>query len=355
VDALTYIVTGAAGHFGSHVVQELLARGKSVRALVLRGERCPGFAVADQGLLTECVGDVCDPDSLDAVFEGAASGGFVVVHCAGIVSIARKEDRRVYDVNVAGTANVIDACKRHSAKRLVYVSSVHAIPELPHGQTMREVPDFDPDAVHGYYDKTKAIATRLALDAAKGGLDVVVVHPSGIIGPHGLPTGNMARLFALYLRGKLRVAIHGGYDFVDVRDVAGGIVAAAENGRRGECYILSNRFVALRELFDTLSQVGALKKIRLYLPLWVAKAASPFTELYYRLAHRAPIFTLYSLNTLSGNGVYSHEKATRELGYHTRPLRETLADTVRWFREKRGCDTYFSHAGRKTSKAERRI
>ena len=327
-----FIVTGAAGHLGSYVVRELLSKGKQVRALVLPGESCPDFIDVNRHLLMEYTGNVCDPASLIHLFDGAPSEKSIVIHCAGIVSITKKENRRVYDVNVEGTANIIEACRKFSVKRLVYISSVHAIPPLPRGQVMREIKSFDPAAVPGYYDKTKAIATQLVLDAAKSGLDAIAVHPSGIIGPHGLPTGNMAQLITLYVRGKLPAAIHGGYDFVDVRDVANGIVSAATTGKSGECYILSNRYVGLEEMFGILSEVNGLKRLKLYLPLWLVKAFAPFAEIYYRIAHKTPLFTRYSLKTLSGNAMYSHDKANRELNYSTRPLKETLTDTALWIK-----------------------
>lgn len=336
MESITYIVTGAAGHLGSCVVQALLSQGRRVRALVLPNETCPDFIDVNRHLLSEYAGDVRDPASLERIFDYNAPEEIIVIHCAGIVSISKKEDPRVFDVNVGGTVNIIEMCKRYNVKRLVYVSSVHAIPPLPRGQIMREVGYFDPDAVPGYYDKTKAIATQLVLDAAESGLDAVVVHPAGIIGPHGLPTGNMARLITLYIRGKLPAAIHGGFDFVDVRDVADGIIAAASKGARGECYILSNRFIKIKELLDVLSQAGSLKKLKVYLPMWVAKAITPFTELYYRLARKAPLFTRYSLKTLSDNGMYSHEKASRKLNYRTRPLLTTLTDTALWIKGNAG-------------------
>lgn len=333
VDDIVFIVTGAAGHLGSCVVAELLAQGKHVRAFILPNETCPDLAGKNRGLLRVYKGDICNPASLIRVFDDALPGGFIVIHCAGIISITKKEDRLVYDVNVGGTSNVIEACENYRAKRLVYVSSVHALAPLPVGQIIREVRSFDPDFVPGYYDKTKAIATQLVLDASKRGLDVVVVHPSGIIGPHGLQSGNMSRLISLYVRGKLPAAVHGGYDFVDVRDVANGIIAAAGMGKSGECYILSNRFVCLREMFDILSEVGSLRKLKLYLPLWIAKVFANFAEIYYRLTHKTPLFTRYSLKTLSGNAIYSHNKASRELNYSTRPLKETLTDTVTWVKK----------------------
>ncbi len=333
MEKLIYIVTGAAGHLGGHVVRELLNQGNEVRAFMLPGESCLPFVERNEALLAQYTGNVCERKTLDRLFESAGPAVFIVIHCAGIVSISDHADQRVYDVNVGGTANVVDACIKHRAKRLIYVSSVHALPLLPFGQDMKEITLFDPDAVSGHYAKTKAAATKIVLDAVKQGLDAVAVHPAGIIGPGGLPTGNMAHLIASFVRGRLPAAIHGGFDFVDVRDVARGIILAAEKGRGGECYILSNRFIDLRELFDTLSEVAGKKRLKLYLPLWAAQAIVPFMECYYKLFRKTPIFTRYSLFTVTQNAAYSHEKATRELGYSTRPLKETLSDIVQWIRQ----------------------
>ncbi len=330
-----YIVTGAAGHLGSHVTDALLQQGKEVRIFLLKGEQMPDFVSVSTKLYETYYGDVRDRASLDALFENAENASFTLIHCAGIISISEKEDPRIYGVNVGGTSNIIDACKAHGVNRLVYVSSVHAIPLLPEGQTMCEISSFCPDSVHGQYAKTKAAATQLVLDAAKAGLDAVVVHPAGIVGPGGLDTGNIPHMLGKLALGRFKVAVRGGFDFVDVRDVAEGILLAAEKGKSGECYILSNRFIDLKEFFNTFSDVAGLKRLKLYLPLFVAKAVAPFAELYYRLAHKTPVFTRYSLMTLSKNALYSHEKATRELGYSTRSFTDTMRDIAVWFNRKK--------------------
>ena len=332
-----YLVTGAAGHLGAFVVRELLSRGNQVRALVLPNETCPGFIDENRDLLKEYTGNVCDPASLEPLFGGEVPGGLIVIHCAGIITISKKWNQAVYDVNVGGTANIIEMCRRHAVKRLVYVSSVHAIARLPAGQVMAEVDVFDPDALQGCYDKTKAAATRLVLDVAKEGLDAVVVHPSGIIGPHGLPTGNMTQMITRFLHGKLPAAVHGGFDFVDVRDVAAGITAAAKKGKSGECYILSNRFIEVKEMLDILAAASGRKPLKIYLPLWLAKAFAPLMETYYKLSKKTPLFTSYSLETLSENAVFSHGKASRDLGYAPRDLKETLRDMAAWIKSADGC------------------
>lgn len=327
-----YIVTGAAGHLGGYVVKELLLRGEEVRALVLPKEHVPSFVVVNRHNLREYEGNICKPQTLEPLFNNFESRDLYVIHCAGIVTITKKPDKKVRDVNVGGTANIIAACRENQVKRLLYVSSVHAIPPQPRGHMTEEISNFDPDKVVGYYDKTKAEATQLVLDAAKDGLDALVVHPSGIIGPNGLPTGNMAQVITLYLNKKLPLAVKGGFDFVDVRDVAEGIVQACQKGRKGEGYILSNRYIDLEELFALLAEISGHKK-PIYLPLWVAKAFAPFVELHYKVTRKTPFFTGYSLHTLSQGVAFSHQKATQELGYNTRPLKESLSDIAAWIKQ----------------------
>jgi dihydroflavonol-4-reductase len=328
-----YIVTGAGGYLGGQVVLRLLAEGRFVRAFLLPDEKCPASeAPAAAGHLTVVRGNVCKPETIGELFADGEGAEFIVIHCAGLVSIATRKDDRVYAVNVGGTSNIIAACLKYGARRLVYVSSVHALPELPHGCLQAEVDSFSPRKLIGDYARTKAIASQLVLDASMKGLDAVIVHPAGLIGPGGLSSGNMTNLISIFLRGRLPAAVKGGFDFVDVRDVAAGITAAAEHGKKGECYILGNRFIPLRELFDTLSEVSGRRKVRLFLPISLAKAFAPIQEVYCRLLHKPLLFTGYSLYAISQNSLYSSEKARRELGYSTRELRDTLRDMVNWAR-----------------------
>lgn len=328
----TYIVTGAAGHLGGGIVRELIDQGKTVRAFIMPGESCVPEA-AEDAPITRIEGDVCDSASLDRLFDGCQDDDIIVIHCAGIISITKQMNPKIWAVNVDGTKNIIDACVRHRALRLVYVSSVHALPVLPWGHTMSEVTRFDPDSVPGAYAKTKARASQLVLDATReAGLDAVIIHPAGIIGPMASDNGNVNNMIFKFLAGKLGVAVHGGYDFVDVRDVASGAIAAAERGTSGECYVLSNRFIDTRELFGALSDAAERRPLKTYVPMWMARAAAPFAELYYRVTHKVPMFTRYSLFTLSENSIFSHEKATRDLGYRPRDFKETINDTVSWVR-----------------------
>lgn len=320
-----YIVTGAAGHLGNTIVRDLCNQGEIVRCLVMPEDTCPAL----EGLKLEIVtGDVCSLSELEALFANTKQYETIVIHTAGIVSIATKYDQKVYDVNVQGTLNLIAQCQKHQIKRLVYISSVHAIPEQPDKQVIREIDHFDPAAVVGLYAKTKAEATQHVLDSVTAGLDCVVIHPSGIGGPDDFGQGHFKQLVLDFLEGRLTAFISGGYDFVDVRDVSRGIISAVDKGRTGECYILSNRFVSVRELVHLLADLSGKKRLKTILPLWFARLTAPLAELWYHLKKQKPLYTRYSLYTLGSNANFSHHKADNELGYSTRDLRETLQDTI---------------------------
>lgn len=251
----------------------------------------------------------------------------IVIHTAGIIDISNHVSPELYDVNVNGTKNILALCREYPVKRLVYVSSVHAIPEQKRGNVTGEIRDFSPDAVVGGYAKTKAEATREVRRAAQEGLDAVVVHPSGILGPYDRSGNHLVQMVAEYLHGTLPACVKGGYDFVDVRDVAEGCLLAAEKGRKGECYILSDRYCEIREVLEIAGAVSGKKKLPV-LPLWMAKMAAPFIQLHARRKKRRPLYTAYSLHVLGTGERFSHKKATEELGYHPRDLKVTIRDMV---------------------------
>lgn len=327
-----YLVTGAAGHLGNAIVNELTSKGLRVRAFVLPNDRAGQRLPQSVEVFT---GDLLDKESLQRFFEIPRGMQAIVIHCAGIVTTSLKRRQIVYDVNVTGTKNILEQCLSSNVGKLVYISSVHAIPELPKGQIITEIKDFNPDKVLGPYAKTKAEATALVLEAVQKGLDASIVHPGGICGPLDYGPGHMTQLLMDYYKGKLTAGVHGGFDFVDVRDVASGVISCCRHGKAGECYILANRYISVRELLDVFHAVTGKRKIRLVLPLWLARISVPFYWIYYTLKGQRPLFSAYSLYTLSSNSAYSHEKARRELGYTVRPFFETVRDTVKWLKSEK--------------------
>ena len=321
------VVTGATGHIGNVTVRELLARGqKNIRAVIPPFEDTSPLTGLDIDIATA---DIRDYDSLFSAFEGAE----YVYHLAGIVSIGSGKSRLLHEVNVKGTRNVVEACMNLNVRRLVYVSSIHAFVEPPAGTPITETKVFDPARVVGEYAKSKAAATIEVLKGIEQGLDAVIVHPTGVIGPYQYRLTHMGQLIVDFMNGRLFAYIDGAYDFVDVRDVAKGVILACEKGQRGENYILSGQRISVKEILDILAEETGMKAPKMKIPFRLAKLLSPLAEMYYSLARQKPLFTAYSIYTLSSNSVTSHDKASRELGYMARPVWESIIDTVRWLKQ----------------------
>ncbi|MHB8872341.1 MAG: NAD-dependent epimerase/dehydratase family protein, partial [Myxococcaceae bacterium] len=240
-------VTGATGHLGNVLVRELLARGKKVVAVVMEGD---DLRPLDGLAAKRVVGDVTDRVSLERAFEGVE----VVFHLAGLVAITSGMQERLRLVNVEGTKNAVAACRVAGVKRLVYTGSVHALVEPTAGGVLDEGAGFDPSRAQGDYGRSKAEASLAVLEAAGGGVDAVLVLPTGVIGPRDYRLSEMGELVRSFGQGRVRAAIGGGYDFVDVRDVASGHLLACERGRSGECYIVNAERLTVREAMRVLSE-----------------------------------------------------------------------------------------------------
>ena len=323
----TYLITGATGFLGRAVLQLLLAHSCRILALVM--DKDPLAYTIPENVTVFC-GDLTDKDTLRSFF-AAGGDNFCVLHCAGIVSVASKPDEAIYRVNVQGTQNIIDLCCEFGAEKLVYVSSVHAIAEKPAPQTITEPNHFSPDDILGDYGKSKAMATALVLKAAQSGLNASVVLPSGILGPGDLSCGNMTRMLLAFCRGRLPLGVKGGYDFVDVRDAAAGIVSCTERGRSGECYILSGHYASIQDILTKTASLLGRTPPKLYIPASLASCAASIFEKIGQLRGKRPFFTPYSIAVLRANGHFSNAKAIAALGFHARPLRETLQSTILWF------------------------
>lgn len=318
-------VTGATGHLGNTLVRLLCGRGERVRCLVLPGEPIDPLRGLDVEISR---GDVRNLDDLVGAFTGART----VYHLASVISLLPRRKNLLASVNVGGTRNVIEACRRCSVRRLVYVSSIHAFAEPPRGTMIDEATPIDPMSIRAAYGKSKAEATRLVLAAADAGVDAVVACPTGIIGPFDFLGSEMGQLFRLYMRRRMPAYVDGAYDFVDVRDVAQGLIAVAERGRRGEVYILSGELITVEEILTTLSRLTGIRPPRLKLPAWLAGPITDAATAFSRLGGGRPLFTRESLAILRSNALVSHAKASRELGWQPRPIRDSIADTVQWLR-----------------------
>ena len=320
-----YLVTGGTGHVGTVLINELLAKNVSIRALVRPGRREGIPAGVDV-----YEGDITNLDSMRDFFQTSGFDSVTLIHCAALITITSRLNTQVWNVNVHGTENVMQLALNAAVDRVVYVSSVHAIPEKPLGQIISEVSSFSPELVHGQYAKSKAAAAQVALDYAKKGLNLSIVHPSGIIGPGDTNIRNhMIRTIHAMAEGRIPVGLKGGYDFVDSRDVVSGILSCEEKGRCGECYILTGHYITVLQLLNVVRKIHGKKERKIEIPYGLVKAIAPISEGAARLIGRkAPLFTPYSVYTLHTNGDFSHEKATRELDYQPRDIVDSIRDSL---------------------------
>ena len=324
-----YLVTGASGFLGRTVVNELLKKGAEIRALVLPGDPLARFLPPEVSVFE---GDICDPSSLFSFFADADSET-CLIHCAGRVSIVSRPDASLYRINVGGTRNILWWCSHRPIGRLIYVSSVHALAAPPENGLVPESAVFSPDSIRDMYGKSKAAATRDIYAAARLGLNACAVFPSGLIGPGDLGKGSITQMLLSLLSGKLSFAVNGGFDFVDVRDVAAGISACAEHGLSGQGYLLTGEYVSVRILLE-MAREGLSPRRRIpCLPLPLARAAAPLWEQWCLLRHRPLYFSPCAARTLSSGAGFSHRAASETFGYAPRRICESVRDTVRWLRE----------------------
>lgn len=330
-----YLVTGAAGFLGSHVCDELLERGDHIRALVLPGDKSVKYVPSAVEIVE---GNLCDVDSLRTFFTIPEGDESVVIHCASMVTTNPAFSQKLIDINVGGTKNMIEMCLAHpECKKMVYVSSTGAIPELPKGTAIKETDRFTPvdeKTQVGCYSQSKAMATQEVLDACRErGLNACVVHPSGILGPKDYAVGETTGTIIKIMNGEMSVGMGGSFNLCDVRDLAHGCVAAVDKGRVGECYILGNKEVTLKEVCQMLHDASGCKMPHFYVPIGMAYMLAAQMEKKAEKTGEKPLMTHFAVYNLARNNTFDYSKAERELGYHTRPYAETLADEARWLVE----------------------
>lgn len=319
------VVTGASGHLGNVLIRELLSQQEQVRAVVLPHDSASSIADLE---VEKVFADVRNLDALKLAFQDADT----VFHLAGIVSVMPGQQELMHQVNVGGTANVVEACMAQGVRRLVHTSSVHALVEPPKGIALDESYPFDAERVYGDYGRTKAQASLAVLASVNQGLDAVIACPSGIIGPYDFQPSIVGRLLLNAAQGKLGAYVRGGYDFVDVRDVARGLIAASHKGRTGETYILSGEYVTIKEVTNIVDSITGKQRFCVCVPFPLALFASRIAERVQLLGGNGAHFTQQSLYVLQSDGLISHAKACRELEYQPRPIRQAIQASIKWFR-----------------------
>jgi dihydroflavonol-4-reductase len=320
-------ITGASGLVGGNLVRALLAQGRPVRALVHRDPR------ALDGLEVETVNaDLTDPTSLERAFEGAQ----VVYHLASSISIRMDNWDELQRVNVAGTQNVVEACLRCRVGKLVYFSSIHAYRQEPFELPLDEDRPLLTNERIPPYERSKAAAELIARQAPDRGLATVIIIPTAILGPYDFRPSYLGQALRLLARGHIPALVHGGYDWVDVRDVVDGAMQAERQGRSGSRYILSGHWHSLIELAQVTAEITGRSAPSFVVPIWLAELFQPVMARLAQLNGSQPIYTKAMLNAMRSNWQISHTQAAKDLGYKPRPFEQTLKDTLDWFAEQGG-------------------
>ncbi len=320
-------VTGASGHIGYNLVRRLLSEGHEITVWVHREDVFSDLPVRSFR------GDLREGEDVRRFVKGQEA----VYHLAANIFISVGGRRRFFRDNLRMSQNVLRATKAEGC-RYLYFSSVHAYDPFPLDEPLDERRAL---ALHdrSLYARSKALAQQQLYKAAQEGVDVVILNPTAVIGPYDRKPSYLGRAILMMAKGRLPALIPGGYDWVDVRDVAEGAVQALTRGRRGEAYILGGHWRSLKDLDALVRAIRGIRRRPPMLPWWLAYIGAPFLAIAARLRNEPPLYTFESLTHLrKANTLVSHEKASRELNYHPRPLEETLQDTLQWFQDNKMLD-----------------
>jgi dihydroflavonol-4-reductase len=314
-------LTGAAGHLGAALLQELTKRQIPVKALIRGSDtRCCN------DLPVEIIkGDMLQPEALQRLMQDCD----VVIHCAALISVNGDPKGLVHKTNVEGTQLVVDNALQSGIKRFLQISSIHAFKQQPSLEVLDEQREHVDENAFAY-DRSKLAGQKIALAASN--MEVLVIHPTSIIGPYDFKPSLMGQVIIDMHKGRLPFIFNGGFDFCDCRDVAHAIVNATTMGEAGQAYLLGGKWHSLKKLSQFLS-AASLKKINPFaLPHIAARLGLPVVKLIGAIQKKEPLYTIEALEALfTGNRFISSEKAKAALGYTNRPFEETIQDTFHWF------------------------
>ncbi|MBC8503466.1 MAG: NAD-dependent epimerase/dehydratase family protein [Chloroflexi bacterium] len=315
-------ITGISGLVGGNMARALIAKGHSVRGLIHHDRQ------AVEGLdiqLSE--GDISDIISLKHAFKGVE----IVYHLAASISLSANNWPFMNANNVIGTRNVVEACLACGIQRLVHLSSIHAMEQEPLGSALDETRPLALSSKTPYYDRSKALGELEVQRGMEQGLDAVIINPTGILGPNDFKPSYFGKAVIALAKGKLPALVQGGFDWVDVRDVVDGIIAAAQHAPSGAKYLLSGHWRSITEIARLVAKETDTKPSGIIVPMWLAYLGLPVINIISIISDKEPLYTRFSLQTMNSNKQISHARATDELGYAPRSFEETLTDTIRWF------------------------
>jgi dihydroflavonol-4-reductase len=321
------LVTGASGFIGSAVVRKLLARGREVRCYLEPGANLKNL----DGLAVETVeGDINDRARVGRALEGCD----VLYHLAAIYRIWMRDPSLIYEVNVEGTKTVLFAALKAKLKKVVHTSSIAAVGARADDAPADETVAFNLWERSNAYIRSKWLSERDALRFAGEGLPLVVVNPAFPFGERDVAPTPTGRFIVETLAGRAFGYTEGGFNCVDVDDVAEGHLLAEERGRVGERYILGGHNLTFKEFFSLVADVGGVKAPRRKIPPRAARTVGWLWEQWAdRVSGKEPPVTYKTAQWAARHAFYDCGKARRELGLPLTPLSASIERSVRWFRQ----------------------
>jgi len=321
------VITGASGFIGSAVSRALRSTGAEVVAVVEPG--------ADGRNLTEIDAERAVVDIRDgAAVRAACKGARFVFHLAAIYRFWSRDPRIFYDVNVGGTLNVLDAVSAEGCERLVYTSTVGVLglDGTRQGRPADETCYADVAHLFGHYKRSKFIAEHEVLRAAAQGLDVCLVLPTFPLGPGDLGPTPTGKVVLDFLSGRMPAFAGTALNVSHVDDLALGHLAALEHGLPGRSYILGGENLPMRAILQTLAACTGLPMPRRQVPAGLVLTAGVASDLIEgRLLRREPHVPLEAARMSTTRMIFSDERARAELGYTSRPARDAIEESARWF------------------------
>lgn len=318
-------VTGATGFLGSHVARQLLARGAELRLLVRSTSRTDNI---DDLVAERVVGDLRDAESLKKGMSGCES----IFHVAADYRLWARNGQELYDSNVEGTRNVLQAARESGVRRVIYTSSVATMGFGNNGNLTDEQTPVALSNMIGDYKRSKFMAERLVIEAAQAGQNVVMVNPTTPIGERDIKPTPTGRIVVDFLKRKFPAYVDTGLNLVDVVDCAEGHLLAMEKAEPGERYILGGENLTLKQILDKLAAITGLPSPKVKLPYAVAYATGMVDTLVTgKMMGREPRVTLDSVRMGRKKMFVSSAKAERDLGWKPRPVDEALRRAADWF------------------------
>lgn len=314
-------ITGGNGHLGNAIILRLIEQGYQIKAL----------AHSNTSFLrnypVELIsGSLDNQTALHKLLEDSD----YLIHCAAVISINGDSNGLVNQVNVKGLENLLQVAEQYPLKRIVHLSSVHAYEQAPKFEVLNEKQSFVSDKAYAY-DRSKRDGQLLCNGYIQKGLPIVVVNPTAVFGPPNFASCKQNNAFIAMSEGKIPVVFKGGYNWVDVRDVAQSICNALTQGKIGESYILGGAYYTLKQLSQIIGEVSNKKLICIEMPIGLVRFFLPLIRLYYKLTKKDPAVTNESIDILAtGNEKVSSNKAKTELGHYARPIHETMKDLLSW-------------------------